>query len=136
MPPPDAPTASGLLVEARRRRAAGDWAGAAAAYEELAERFPDSGEARATLVPLGQLRLERLGDPVGALRAFDAYLARTPSGPLSEEASWGRTQALRLLGRSADEAAALREFVAGHPASLRVGEARRRLGELEGEREP
>ncbi|MBI5486528.1 MAG: FecR domain-containing protein [Deltaproteobacteria bacterium] len=135
-PPAVAPTAPELLAEARRRREAGDWAGAAAAYEDLATRFPDSGEARATLVPLGQLRLERLDDATGALRAFDEYLAKSPAGALGEEALWGRIQALRRLARPVDEATALREFAAGHPASLRIGEARRRLAELEGARQP
>jgi hypothetical protein len=129
---PAAGTAADLLDAARRLRTAADWTGAAATYEELKTRFPDSAEARVALVPLGQLRLERLGDAAGALRAFEEYLARSASAALREEASWGRIQALRGLGRAEDEVGALRGFLAAHPASLRANAARQRLAELEG----
>ncbi|MBI4917479.1 MAG: FecR domain-containing protein [Acidobacteria bacterium] len=128
--PPAAPTPRELLDAARRLRIASDWPGAAAAYEELVARHPDSGEAHVALVPLGQLRLERLDDAAGALRAFDDYLRQDATAPLAEEASWGRIESLRRLGRPAEEADALRGFLAEHPASLRLGEARRRLAEL------
>ncbi|MBI5501068.1 MAG: FecR domain-containing protein [Deltaproteobacteria bacterium] len=127
---PATPTAAGLLDVARRLRTDGDWAGTAAAYEGLLARFPDSAEARVALVPLGQLRLERLGDAVGALAAFDSYLAHPSATALREEASWGRIQALQALGRLADETEALQGFLAAYPASLRVDAARRRLAEL------
>jgi len=126
------PTAIELLDGARRSRAAGDWQGAASAYEALVTRWPDSPEARVALVPLGELRLERLGDAAGALQTFDKYLAGPSSGALGEEASWGRIRALRSLGRAPEEAEALHAFLAAHPASLRAQEARQRLAELEG----
>ncbi|MBI5489345.1 MAG: FecR domain-containing protein [Deltaproteobacteria bacterium] len=129
---PSQATAAELLDAARNFRAQGDWAAAAAAYEELTSRHPEGGEARVSLVPLGELRLERLGDPAGALRAFEEYLARSASGPLGEEASWGRVRALRGLERTAEEVEALRGFLSAHPASLWAREARERLAELEG----
>jgi ferric-dicitrate binding protein FerR (iron transport regulator) len=126
------PTAMELLDAARRARAASDWPGAAAVYEELTTRFAESPEACVTLVPLGQLRLERLGDAAGALGAFEEYLRCSSSGGLAEEASWGRIEALEVLARPVEEAEAIRAFLAEHPASLRIGQARRRLAELGG----
>ncbi|MBI5487605.1 MAG: FecR domain-containing protein [Deltaproteobacteria bacterium] len=126
------PTPAVLLEEARRRRAGADWSGAETAYEELVARFPSTGEARVALVPLGTLRLEHLGDAVGALRAFETYLARAATGALAEEASWGRIQALRALGRDAAAVDALQEFLAAYPDSLLSGEANALLGTVEG----
>jgi hypothetical protein len=44
---------------------------------------------------VGELQLGGLSDPRGALRSFDAYLAKP--GALTEEAQAGRTRALRAL---------------------------------------
>ena len=130
-PPPPDPTPERLLDEARRRRADADWEGAAAAYEKLVARFPSTGEARVALVPLGTLRLEHLGNAVGALRAFETYLARASTGTLAEEASWGRIQALRALGRNVEAVEALRDFLEAFPDSLLAAQAHELLAKLE-----
>lgn len=129
-PAQSAQSPAALLASARRARTERDWARTVALYEELLARYPSSPQARSALVPLGQVRLERQGNPAAALRAFDAYLALGASGALGEEALWGRTRALRRLGRTSEEARALQAFVAAHPSSLRVSQARQRLSVL------
>jgi tetratricopeptide (TPR) repeat protein len=118
---------SELLDEARSLRAAGEHARAARAYEALISAHPDAPSATAALVALGQLYLGKLGDPPAALRSFDRYLQRAPSGPLAEEAAHGRIDALRRLGRAADERAAIAEFLDRYPASSYADGLRKRL---------
>ena len=68
-------------------------------------------------VPLGQVCLERLGEAAGAL---------------VEDAARGRIRTLDHLARTGEEAEAVREFMAAHPASPYADEARQRLAESEG----
>lgn len=116
-----------LLDEARSLRAAGEHARAAKAYEALIAAHPDAPAATAALVAVGQLYLGKLGDPSAALRSFDRYLQRAPGGPLAEEAAHGRIDALRRLGRPADERAAIAEFLDRYPASSYADGLRKRL---------
>jgi tetratricopeptide (TPR) repeat protein len=116
-----------LLDEARSLRAAGEHARAARAYEALITAHPDAPAATAALVALGQLYLGKLADPSAALRSFDRYLQRAPAGPLAEEAAHGRIDALRRLGRAADERAAIAEFLDRYPASSYADGLRKRL---------
>jgi len=97
-------------------------------YQRLQQQYPGSLEARASRVSLGGLLL-RNGSPSVALAQFDAYLA-TDGGQLSAEALFGRAQALRALGRSADEVQNLRRLVANYPDSAYATHAKRRLQEL------
>lgn len=116
-----------LLDEARSLRAAGEHARAAKAYEALIAAHPDAPAATAALIAVGQLYLGKLGDPASALRSFDRYLQRAPAGPLAEEAAHGRIDALRRLGRAADERAAIAEFLDRYPASSYADGLRKRL---------
>ncbi len=102
-----------LLIQARSRSAAGDARGTADAYRELLATQPRSAEANAARVPYGELELSVLGDARSALALFEQYLA--VGGPLSEEASYGRIRALRALGRTDEERAAIRTFLEQYP---------------------
>lgn len=117
-------TAAQWVAKARARRSAGDAKGAIAAYEQLVERHPNHAAARTAMVTLGQLHLD-LREPRPALKWFDRYLAR-PGGPLAEDAAYGRIRALGALGRSADERAAIDEFLASYPASSYAAKLRDR----------
>lgn len=121
-----------LIDLARTRRGAGDQLGALAAYEMLFADYPQSEEAQGSVVPFAQMLLARTGSERRALALFERYLAGTP-GTLVEEAVWGRILALGRLGRTAEEAKSLREFLAQHPGSLNAPAARRRLEALGGQ---
>jgi hypothetical protein len=128
-PSATSPSAEELLKRAQDEYTAGNTAGATAAYRALLARYPSSAEARAALISLGQLAL-RGGRADEALADFDRYLAG--GGPLSIEARVGRISALRSLGRSADERAAITDFLARHPGSVHAARLTARLAELSG----
>jgi len=126
--PPEGPRAADLLATARERRGRGDTDGAVAAYRELFARHPNAPEARAALVPFGEMQLGKLGDAHGALGSFERYL--TLGGPLAEEATFGKIRALRALGRAEEERATTLAFLKAYPdstlaPSLRASEPRR-----------
>jgi hypothetical protein len=101
--PPDAPVASAEALPAGEK--------AAALYRAVYAGGPRTPEGRAALVSLGELLLSDLGDPNGALAAFDEYLSRR-GGDLTRRAAYGRVRALRALGRDAEERAAAHVFLA------------------------
>ncbi|WP_437576200.1 tetratricopeptide repeat protein [Sorangium sp. So ce887] len=132
-PQPPRPRAEGpqaLLLRAQARLGEGKNAEASAAYRALLAQHPSSPEARAALVSLGQLALHQ-GKAAEALGHFERYLAG-PGGPLAAEARVGRVNCLRRLGRTADERAAIADFLARHGESVHAPRLRARLSELGG----
>lgn len=134
---PSAPAPSGsakshsaaeLLEEARQLRGAGHYAQAAQLYRRLVQQHPESAEARASLVSLGQLELGQLGQPEAALRSFRAYLAGP--GQLRQEAEHGAIQALQRLGRKDEERRAIEAFLGRYPKSTQAGVLAQRLKQL------
>ncbi len=123
---PKPPSASEMLSAARAQRASGNAAGAAEGYRRLMAVHPKSAEARAALLSLAELQLGPLGDPAGALRSYDSYL-RSGGGGLSQEAHYGRIQALRRLGRAAEERAAIEAFVKAYPNSVQARALKSRI---------
>jgi len=115
------------LAEAREARRAGRAGDAAKAYESLLRAYPDRDEAQAARLSLADLRLGS-GDPSSALRMFDDYIAK--GGPLEQEAREGRIRALRALGRTAQERAAIADFVARFPKSVHATRLEARAREL------
>lgn len=132
--PPAPPRAETMLQRARELRASGRFRESADAYRALQAAHPRSAEARTALVSLGELQMAQLGDPAGALRSFESYLAG--GGPLSQEAAYGKIRALRALGRAGDERRAIASFLGAYPASAQERWLRARLGELEGDAGP
>lgn len=124
------PSADDLLRSAQELLAKGDSAGAAAAYRSLVARYPGSAEARAASMSLGRMALAG-GRAEQALAEFDRYLA-SGGGAMSIEARAGRIAALRALGRTADEKAAIIDFLARHGGSVQGERLRGRLEELSG----
>ncbi|MBX7078518.1 MAG: tetratricopeptide repeat protein [Nannocystaceae bacterium] len=123
---PPATTAADLLREANAARRDGDKPRALTLYRRIGREFADSRERAVAQVAIGRLELD-LGHPETALAAFDAYLRDRSTGNLAEEAAFGRASALRALGRTGDERAALRDFLARYPDSVQVERARSRL---------
>lgn len=123
-------TASDLLARARQALRDQSWSDAAGAYREIIGRFPASPEARTVVVSLARLEIDRLGQPSSALSHLDSYLAS--GGALEMEARLERIRAYRALGRTADEARAITEFLDRHPSSLEAPRLRERLSALGG----
>lgn len=114
------------FARARLLRGRGQFAQAAAIYESIHSANPQSASGRAALLGLAELRLSDLHDAAGALRAFDAYLAGGQSA-LSREAAYGRIRALRALGKSEQERAAIEAFVRAYPSGPEADSLRQRL---------
>ena len=127
-PAPGSPPA--LIAQARERRAARDWSGAAVAYRRLIADHGGSAEAQSARVALGNLLLDHLGDAAGALTVLDDCLSRQRGGVLAEEASLGRIRALRRLGRTAVEVTAIRDHLQRFPRSLEAAALRARFDVL------
>lgn len=118
-----------LLSEARQLVAERRWSDAAQSYRRLKATFPKSAEARTVSVALGQLELDRLGQPAAARRSFQSYLD-LGGGALSQEARYGKVRAARALGDDAAELAAIREYLRAHPNGVNAPALARRAREL------
>ena len=123
------PTAASLFTEANATRSAGDLRRAVGLYQVLRRQFPDSAEAHLSSISLGDL-LWDLRAPIGALDAFDSYLAEMPVGSLREEALFGRARCLRRLGRNTAEEETWNLLVREFPRSAYEQLARQRISEL------
>jgi tetratricopeptide (TPR) repeat protein len=119
------PSAAELLSRAQDARSVRNYAGAVKLYRELARTYPKSAEAHLSRISLAQLELTQ-GNPQQALAGFEAY--ERLGGPLLQEAEYGKIQALGALGRTDEERAEIRRFLARHPKSLQAAALKRRLG--------
>ncbi|MCP4602667.1 MAG: PEGA domain-containing protein [Proteobacteria bacterium] len=119
-----------LLLKAQSLREDRDWAGAARVYQKVIRQYPNSDEARASFVSLGEIQLVKLDKPTSALRKFDNYLSRVKKGPLAQEALFGKARAFRALKRPGDEQKALDLFLTRFPSAIQAREVRERLAEL------
>ncbi|MBK7582977.1 MAG: tetratricopeptide repeat protein [Myxococcales bacterium] len=122
------PSAASLFSRANQARRDRHDADAIRLYRELQRRYPDSREASASRVTLGQLLLDRTA-PSEALGEFERYLEKSP-GEVSEEALAGRARALGKLGRASEERAAWQTLLQRYPSSLHAAEAKRRLAAI------
>jgi hypothetical protein len=122
-------TAASLFGDATRARHEGDLRRAVTLYGALRSAFPESDQARVASISMGDLLL-RLDEPARALRAFDAYLSTAGTGPLQEEALFGRARCLKALGDQAAEEGTWARLVRDFPGSAYAPAARQRLSEL------
>jgi hypothetical protein len=112
-----------LLELASKARSRGGYAEAARHYERLLSAHADSPEGRAALIGLAEVRLSRLGEPARALGLFERYLAS--GGSLAQEAHYGKIQALRALGRTAETEREALSFLELYPKSAYAGSLRK-----------
>jgi TolA-binding protein len=127
--PPQPRDAAARFAQANAVRRNGELARAIGLYRALRLEFPESSHALVASLSLGDLLLG-LGDPTGALAAYDAYLAHRPAGSLTEEALFGRTRCLARLHRQSEERRTWEELVRRYPRSAYRPAAERRLAEL------
>ncbi len=120
-------SAAALFAQALALRSEGKVDAAIAVHLKLQHLYPAARETRVSFALAGRLFLER-GLPDQALAQFNQYLARP--GDVAEEALVGRAMALGHLGRSAAEAAAWRDVLERHPASIYANRAKERLAAL------
>jgi hypothetical protein len=80
------PSARELFEKAGDRRRAGDAGAAARAYEELLRLHPSDARASLAALELGRLRMDRLGDPAGAIAALERALASNIGPSFREDA--------------------------------------------------
>ncbi len=118
-----------LVSLALTQRKAGTYPMAADTYRELIREFPTSAAARNALVSLGQLELVELGRPERALKYFEDYLSRAPSGFLAEEARLGQVRAFDRLRRLNDVIRAASYYLDTHPGGYAGAEVLRRRGD-------
>jgi TolA-binding protein len=120
-----APSAAELLARAQQARSAGDYGTAIGHYQQLMRFYPRSSEGQLAQLSLAQLYLAQ-GNAAAALQGFEAY--GRSGGALTQEAQYGKIQALRSLGRTAEAEAEIRRFLARYPKSLQAATLRRQLG--------
>ncbi len=121
-------SAADLFSLANVARRNGETQKAVLLYQRLQREHARSDEALLSYVLLGRLELAR-GAAARALRGFEAYVARAPSGSLAQEALHGKAQALGQLGRKQEEAAAWRHLLQRFPSSVYAQTAREHLDE-------
>jgi ferric-dicitrate binding protein FerR (iron transport regulator)/outer membrane protein assembly factor BamD (BamD/ComL family) len=93
-------SAKELFESAERHRMSGRPSEAAAALDRLRTLYP--GDARAALAAFesGRIRMDRLGDPSGAVAAFQAAIRLNPSGTYREDAEARLVQLYQRLGQT------------------------------------
>ncbi|MFZ5896072.1 MAG: hypothetical protein ACOY0T_33760 [Myxococcota bacterium] len=122
-------SAAALYAAANRARVQGDLDLAKRGYLALGARFPNSSEAEAARLTLGNLYLVS-GQPELALAQFRAHQTASGTG-FGAESAWGVAVALGQLGRREEERRALLDLLARFPGSVYESAARRKLAQPE-----
>jgi hypothetical protein len=129
--PAEPATPDDLMKQANEQRRARQWRAAEALYQRVMDEHPGASAAHVAAIAAAAIRLDHLGDARGALRLYRTALAGGRA--LAEEARWGIAEAHRALGDAAGERRALEDFVARHPGSPLIPQARARLRTLPAE---
>jgi tetratricopeptide (TPR) repeat protein len=118
--PAPAPAPPDLYAQARRLEAHGDYAAAAAVLQQAIAQQSDHTDL--ALYELGRLRQRELGDPAGALEAFQHYRAGYPKGSLSQEVDLSIIETELARAQLAPAFAELGRFLDRYPDSERAPE--------------
>ena len=122
-------TPDDLMKQANEQRRARRWRAAEALYQRVMQEHRGTSAAHVAASAAAAIRLDHLGDARGALRLYRTALGGGRA--LAEEARWGLAEAHRALGDTAGEQRALDDFVARHPGSPLIPQARARLRVLQ-----
>jgi hypothetical protein len=122
------PSARDLFEKAGESRRAGDAAAAARAYEELLRLHPSDGRASLSAFELGRLRMDRLGDPAGAISALERALALNVGPSFREDALARLVSVHASQGNFAACARARDRYLTSYPAGVHAGAVATRCG--------
>ncbi len=123
--PPEVPAvdpADAFFEQANQARTDNDARRAAELYEQLVDRHPSDRRAGLAAFELGRLRMNRLGDREGAVRAFERSLALGTSH--REDAMAHLVTLQRGLGNAAACRAARDAYLASFPAGAHAAAVR------------
>ena len=123
-----APSARELFEQAGERRRAGDAAGAARAYEELLRVHPSDGRASLSAFELGRLRMDRLGDPAGAVSALERAVALGASSGFREDALARLVSVYAAQGNFAACGRARDRYLSSYPNGVHASAVASRCG--------
>jgi TolA-binding protein len=126
---PQTATARELLDLANLARRSGDLAAAVRAYELLLSKYPNDARVGLAAFELGRLRLERLGNPAGAVSALERAMARAPSPGLREDAMARLVQAHAALGDGARCRRTRDKYLAEYPGGVHANAVKSRCAE-------
>lgn len=124
-------SARDLLREANALRGRGQYRRAEQTYLRVVRQHSGSSSAYVARVAAAGLRLDRLGNPRGALSLYRAALRQGGGGALGPEVRRGVALSTRRLGMRDAEARALRDFIGHHGGAPFAARARQRLLELD-----
>lgn len=123
-PPVSKKDAEELWKMAQDARFAGDAQEAARSFSRLMTEYPGDSRAGLAAFELGRIQLDSLGDPSGALRAFDFALQRGRGGFFVADAAAGRVTALDRMGAQGACEKARDSFLTHHAASPQASRVR------------
>ena len=122
-------TQARLLKEIRKQRQQRNWGKVANLYKRLIHMAPRSETAIVSRVSLGEVYLTKLNRHGEALGHFNIYL-RSGHTALLPEAAFGRCNAIKGLGKRAQEIKCLEKFVTQYPNAFQTPDAQIRLKAL------
>jgi transmembrane sensor len=125
---PAGPSARELFEKAGESRRAGDAAAAARGYEELLRLHPTDGRASLSAFELGRLRMDRLGDPVGAITALERAVALNIGPSFREDALARLVSVYASQGSSAACVRARDRYLSSYPAGVHASTVASRCG--------
>jgi transmembrane sensor len=112
-----------LFAEARKKRNAGDAAGAAELYQSFLQKFPKDGRSGVAALELGRLRMDELGDPAGAIAPL-TQAARGVGGGLGDDALARLVRAHAALGQASACKSARARYLERYPEGVHVERVR------------
>jgi len=124
-----APDAAALIARAKDAARAGDPGGAAQAYEALLRAHPRDPRASLAAFELGRLRMDRLGDRPGAVRAFRRALTLGRASPLRQDALRRLVELYDTLGNDQACRRMRERYLADHPDGRYAREVGRRCAD-------
>jgi hypothetical protein len=122
------PSARELFESAGESRRSGDARAAAHAYEELLRLHPTDGRASLSAFELGRLRMDRLGDPQGAIVALERAVTLNIGPTFREDALARLVSVYAAQGNFAACGRARDRYLSSYPAGIHAGAVASRCG--------